>query len=45
MINQEQKKILLEHLRPIKPLKVAVFGSYARGENRADIEKDIKKTL
>ncbi len=41
MISQTQKKIVLEHLSPIKPLKVAVFGSYARGENKADNDLDI----
>lgn len=41
MINEIQKETLLKYLRPIKPLKVAVFGSYARGENKPDSDLDV----
>lgn len=41
MISQAQKQILLKYLSPIKPLKVAVFGSYARGDNRPDSDLDV----
>ena len=37
MITAIQKEILLEHLKQIKPLKVGIFGSYARGENKNDV--------
>jgi predicted nucleotidyltransferase len=41
MINQQQREILLEHLKLLKPIKVAVFGSYARSENKSDSDLDI----
>jgi len=41
MISPKQKEILLEHLKPIKPLKVGIFGSYARGENTPDSDLDV----
>ena len=41
MITPNQKEILLSHLEKIKPLKVGIFGSYARGENRVDSDLDV----
>lgn len=41
MISPKQKEILLEHLKTIKPLKVGIFGSYARGENTPDSDLDV----
>ena len=41
MINQRQKEILLEHLTPLKPFRVAVFGSYARDENYDGSDLDV----
>lgn len=41
MITESQKKIILEHIRSINPLKVAIFGSYARGENKANSDLDV----
>lgn len=41
MISEEQKSIILKKLKPYKPKKVAVFGSYARGENTAKSDIDI----
>jgi predicted nucleotidyltransferase len=41
MINNQQKEIILKLLAPLKPVKVAVFGSYARGENKPDSDLDL----
>jgi uncharacterized protein len=41
MINQTQKETIIQHLQPIRPNKIGVFGSFARGENRAGSDLDI----
>ncbi|MGE0771575.1 MAG: nucleotidyltransferase family protein [Cyclobacteriaceae bacterium] len=41
MISEVQKKIILEHTNRIKPLRVGVFGSYSRGDNRVGSDLDI----
>lgn len=41
MITQHQKEILLQHLKPLNPTKVAIFGSYSRGENRDGSDLDV----
>lgn len=41
MITQEQKKKILSILVPYNPLKIGVFGSFARNENREDSDLDI----
>lgn len=41
MITSQQKDIIVNHLQRLKPLKIAVFGSYARGENKPDSDLDI----
>lgn len=41
MITEHQKKIVLELLSPLRPFKVGIFGSYARGENKVDSDLDI----
>ena len=41
MISESQKEILLKYIRPLKPLKVAIFGSYARNENTVDSDLDV----
>ncbi|MCA4900722.1 MAG: nucleotidyltransferase family protein [Bacteroidota bacterium] len=41
MITQHQKEILLQHLKPLNPAKVAIFGSYSRGENRDGSDLDV----
>ena len=41
MINQTQKETIIQTLQPIRPNKIGVFGSFARGENRAGSDLDI----
>jgi predicted nucleotidyltransferase len=41
MITIEQQKVILDKLSPYQPKKVAVFGSYARGENNKDSDLDL----
>jgi predicted nucleotidyltransferase len=41
MISQRQKEILIRHLESIKPLRIGIFGSYARGENKTGSDLDV----
>jgi uncharacterized protein len=41
MISDVQKQVVLDYLKPLNPLKVGIFGSYARGENKKDSDLDI----
>ncbi|MEL6849062.1 MAG: nucleotidyltransferase family protein, partial [Bacteroidota bacterium] len=41
MITQDQKHIIVEVLAPFSPEEIAVFGSYARNEQRPDSDLDI----
>ncbi len=41
MIIDSQKQIILEHIKSINSLKVAIFGSYAGGENKVDSDLDL----
>ena len=41
MINQRQKDTIIQHLLPIGPDKIGVFGSFARSENETDSDLDI----
>lgn len=41
MITESQKQVILEHIKSINPLKVAIFGSYARGESKAGSDLDL----
>lgn len=41
MINDSQKKTIIQHLLPINPKKIGVFGSFARGENKGQSDLDI----
>jgi uncharacterized protein len=45
MINEYQKEIVLKHLKSLRPFKVGVFGSYARGENSNQSDLDILISL
>ncbi len=41
MVQAEIKNIILSHLKEFDPLKVGIFGSYARGDNKKDSDIDI----
>jgi predicted nucleotidyltransferase len=41
MDQSEIKNIILSHLKVYEPLKVGIFGSFARGENKKDSDIDI----
>ena len=45
MISEVQKKVIFKILRPYEPIKVWVFGSYARGENKSDSDLDLMVNL
>jgi hypothetical protein len=41
MITDSQKRLILEHIKPINPLRVVIFGSFARGENHEKSDLDL----
>ena len=41
MDRSEIKNIILSHLKESNPIKVGIFGSYARGDNNKDSDIDI----
>ncbi|MBK8883934.1 MAG: nucleotidyltransferase family protein [Bacteroidales bacterium] len=41
MDQAEIKNIILSHLKEYDPIKVGIFGSYARGDNNKDSDIDI----
>lgn len=41
MINLAQQSILIDLLKPLKPKRIGIFGSYARGENSETSDLDI----
>ena len=41
MISESQKQIVLDRVKALHPLKVGIFGSYARGENSPNSDLDI----
>ncbi|HLG03272.1 MAG TPA: nucleotidyltransferase family protein [Bacteroidia bacterium] len=41
MISQEKQNIIVNYLKVYQPEMIGIFGSYARGENRADSDLDI----
>ena len=45
MITDQQKSLILDKLKPYKPKKVAIFGSYARGDNTQQSDLDILVNL
>ena len=45
MITSSQKQIIIDHLKPLRPFRIGVFGSYARSENKLDSDLDILISL
>lgn len=45
MITNHQKQVIIEYLKPLRPFRIGVFGSYARGENKLDSDLDILVSL
>ncbi|MBX2970900.1 MAG: nucleotidyltransferase family protein [Cyclobacteriaceae bacterium] len=41
MITEQQKALIISHLRTLSPQKIGVFGSYARSEQKAASDLDI----
>lgn len=41
MLSQIQKDIIIETMMPFKPVKIGVFGSYARNEETENSDIDI----
>lgn len=41
MISQQQIETIIEVMKPYKPKKIGIFGSFARGENSENSDIDI----
>ena len=41
MISEKQIDIIINTLKPFRPSKIGIFGSYSRGENTQDSDIDI----
>lgn len=41
MLNPDYKNIIINKLKPYEPISIGIFGSYARGEQRADSDLDV----
>lgn len=41
MITAEERDIVLRYLKPLRPVRVGIFGSYARGESNKNSDLDI----
>lgn len=41
MISEQQINIIINTLKPFKPNKIGIFGSYSRGENTEESDIDI----
>ena len=41
MLDPEKNKVIIDYLQPFKPVKIGIFGSYARNESRPDSDLDI----
>ncbi|KXK23188.1 MAG: DNA polymerase beta domain-containing protein [Bacteroidetes bacterium OLB12] len=45
MITNQQQQVIIDHLRPLRPYRIGVFGSFARGDNKQDSDLDILVAL
>jgi uncharacterized protein len=41
MLDPAKYKVIIDYLYPYNPVKIGIFGSYAREENRPDSDLDI----
>lgn len=41
MVSAEQQRLIIEKIRPFHPKRIAIFGSYSRGEQTAQSDLDI----
>jgi hypothetical protein len=41
MLDPEKNKIIVDYLQAFNPVKIGIFGSYARNESRPDSDLDI----
>jgi len=41
MLDPEKNKVIIDYLRAFNPVKIGIFGSYARNESRPDSDLDI----
>lgn len=41
MISQQQIDVIIDVMKPYKPKRIGIFGSYARGENSENSDLDI----
>ncbi len=41
MLTEKQKSIIIEAMKPLKPTKIGVFGSYARNEENEHSDIDL----
>ena len=41
MLDPEKNKVIIDYLQVYNPVKIGIFGSYARNESRPDSDLDI----
>lgn len=41
MLDPEKNKVIIDYLQAFNPVKIGIFGSYARNESRPDSDLDI----
>lgn len=41
MLDPEKNKVIIDYLQAYNPVKIGIFGSYARNESRPDSDLDI----